>query len=60
MRIFLVTVAFYLVALATFDSVTFNGRYRHAVWQEASFQAQRLNTEVRHVLEKFGILTPRA
>jgi hypothetical protein len=55
MRYFLAAVALYLVVLATFDAFTLDGRFRKVVWQEAGYQAQRINAEVRHVLQKFGI-----
>ncbi len=55
MRTFIAALILYIVTMAVFDAMMFNGRYRNAVWQEASYQAHRVNFEVRSLLQKLGI-----
>jgi hypothetical protein len=54
-RIIFVILAIYVAALALVDTLSYNGRYRRAVWQEANYQALRVHAEVRFLLVKIGI-----
>ncbi len=55
MRTFIAALILYIVAMAVMDALMFNGRYRDAVWREASYQTHRINAEVRNLLHKLGI-----
>lgn len=55
MRMFIAAVILYVVAMTIVDAMMFGGRYRDAVWREASYQTHRVNAEVRHLLQKLGI-----
>ena len=55
MRTFLAALALYIGALLMLDALTMNGYYRHAAWQVASYQAQRVGYEVRSLIGKIGI-----
>jgi hypothetical protein len=55
MRTFIAALILYFLAMAAFDAAMFSGRYRAAVSQEASYQAHRLNAEVRGLLQRLGI-----
>jgi hypothetical protein len=55
MRLFIAVLLLYIAAMAIFDSMMFNGRYRDIVWREAHYQTHRVNAEVRNLLQKLGI-----
>jgi len=55
MRVLFYALGFYFVALAVVDTLTFNGQYRKAVWQETSYRAAQVGTEVSSLLQKIGI-----
>ena len=49
MRFLFFAIALYVVGCAAVDAALFDGRYRHAFWQEAGKQ-------VRWTINKIGIL----
>jgi hypothetical protein len=55
MRTFVAALILYIVAMAAVDAWMFSGRYREAVWREASHQTHRVHAEVRNLLHKLGI-----
>jgi hypothetical protein len=55
LRILGLVLAFYIVGLTVVDAVTFGGRYRTIVWQEANNRAYRVSMEVQYLLDKAGV-----
>ena len=54
MRGFLI-VAILLGAFWAIDAVVFDARYRKAAWQEANYQGQKVNYQVRYWLSRSGL-----
>lgn len=38
----------------TIDTVVYDGRYRKQAWNDASYQAQKINSEVQYWIRKLG------
>ena len=55
MRAFLVSTVVILGTLWAIDTLAFEGRYTQAVWQEAKFQGQQLNSQIRYTFRKAGL-----
>ena len=55
MRALLIPIALAVGGLLAIDAFSFHGDYRRAVWQEAKYQGQKINYEVRHALRKLGL-----
>ncbi len=43
-----------LVLAVAFDWIAFKGRYSSAVWEDAKYEAQLFNVEVKRMLQKLG------
>jgi len=54
MRIIII-LAVLIVASWAIDTSAFDGRYLRAAWQEANYQGQKVNYEVRYWIKKSGL-----
>jgi hypothetical protein len=55
LRTLFLILVFYVTCLAVIDAVSYDGRYRKMVMQEANTQVYRVHAEVRSFLVKIGI-----
>ena len=55
MRFVFFAIALYVVGVTAVDATLFDGRYAHAVLQEAGRHVRWANYEVRYWLDKIGI-----
>jgi hypothetical protein len=51
----LLFLALSIVALLALDAIAFGGRYREQAWQEAVYQGDKLNYEMKSLLRKSGL-----
>jgi hypothetical protein len=49
---FWMTIVLFLAVAGVVDTFYFNGRYRHAVWQEVNYQGQQVRYQVDLLVSK--------